>query len=133
MININDLRLGNYIQRSGEVGLLKVLCIGEFIDNKFQKNVVCENLLTETRLRLVEEQLEYIPLTSEILKKAGFVYHDNQDWPWEHSRVSFPLKETTEGEYQYYHLNAVFKYLHQIQNIYYLMTSEELELKIVRK
>jgi hypothetical protein len=131
-IKASDLRIGNwvhkihssvnrslYIEESDfpmetiDCGFVKVLEIAEY------------------------EDLQPIPLTPEILEKCGF-QKDSIDFilPLKHGSLQSPLS----GEYVVFGLevNDLFydahesdiKYLHQLQNLYFALTCEELQINL---
>ena len=96
------------------------------------------------------EEVTPIPLTDEILLKAGFesytscyekVYFDN-DEKYNVFRVMFNdlgywviLEQKhgidADGNITWIGLNmGTYKYLHQLQNLYFALTGEELEIKL---
>ncbi|HDZ04849.1 hypothetical protein LCGC14_0370870 [marine sediment metagenome] len=64
-----------------------------------------------------------IPLTKEWLEKFGFVKKTHS---YTKDRIS--IKEQRKG-YYFYHTGMEIKYVHQVQNLYYALTNEELTLK----
>lgn len=77
--------------------------------------------------------VEPIPLTEEWLIKFGFSKEspDNEDDfnYWELKDVEFTDYE--DGDFEINQTGFVFKYVHQLQNLYFALTGEELELKEV--
>jgi hypothetical protein len=149
-IKASDLRIGNwvhkihssvnrslYIEESDfpmetiDCGFVKVLEIVEkgivdFIDTNPSLKQIAEY-----------EDLQPIPLTPEILEKCGF-QKDSIDFilPLKHGSLQSPLS----GEYVVFGLevNDLFydahesdiKYLHQLQNLYFALTCEELQINL---
>ena len=126
-----ELRLGNYLQLDGE----------SYHVNEIQNSLQCIELkrknLENQKLNDYEEcdldcnDLQPIPLTEEVLLKCGFERHIKL------------------GGYDGYLLNGWFittdlcfmvlgssvilsklKYLHQLQNLYFALTGEELEIEL---
>lgn len=84
-------------------------------------------------------QAEPIPLTEEILLKCGFVKSENSlFFHKETSPVQFVISLNTytiyfkyEGLYQpMLEIPSKLKYLHQLQNLYFALTGQELEIKL---
>lgn len=114
----NELRIGNYINGGGcpriVISIEKDGCISEPIDNStvdFSKGIEPIPLTEEW---LVKFGWELTPLNASFKRynrKSGFmiieVYDDNKFW----------------AEYIY------VKYVHQLQNLYFSLTGEELEIK----
>ena len=105
MIAANELMIGNwYIDYYSGGKYLKIKG-GEDMDN-------------------LNNEDEPIPITPEILEKAEL------KWDFE---ISFNNDEydvcieTDEGKL---YVVATFKYLHQLQNLYYCLTGEELEIEL---
>lgn len=83
-----------------------------------------------------EKLIEPIPLTEELLLKFGFEeygdIHDNfmyKDWIW----YSLHAKciDIRKGELQPWTLIPLsIKYVHQLQNLYFALTGDELTIKI---
>jgi hypothetical protein len=118
MIKANDLRLENWVYVVDEESTPK-------------KKPVQVNL---TWLQ-IPEALEPIPLTPELLEKAGFEWmhtnnEDGDEREWLQHNI-FDWLKYYEGhihvdEYCIAHIH----YLHQLQNLYYLLTGKELEINL---
>lgn len=126
----NELRVGNYLQR----GVGSVITVKRLIQND-------DDILVNEALGLFT--LGYtalpIPLTEEILLKCGYV----------------PLNESSAGVRYGHVVNGVFdaglsfifwkdsqelicvikhiKYLHQLQNLYFALTEQELDIKQMKE
>ena len=68
-----------------------------------------------------------IPLTPEILEKCGFVSHAINYYHLGEFYISY----ANIGLFEYRHRDTyvIFKHLHQLQNLYYALTGEELNYK----
>lgn len=109
----NELRIGNWVDYSGSIIPVASIYIGQ-------------------------STLEYadpIPLTPEILEKAGFewsIYHQ----AFHKENFEFDINECFPKGYSLSTFKRRFlivskiKYLHQLQNLYYALTGEELEIKL---
>ena len=96
--------------------------------------------VTWWRLELMEKnKIEYnpIPLTEEWLLKLGFKYKKWDDhFIIKNGNYFNSIKKyddgwyynTDESEATCYYLTTI-KYVHQLQNLYFALTSEELEIK----
>ena len=76
---------------------------------------------------------EPIPLTPEILEKAGFTNEDKlhagaNTW-WKEGMGEY-LSFYYDGFLKYELTGRSVKYLHQLQNLYFALTGEELEIKL---
>jgi hypothetical protein len=115
-----DLRIGNFVYLTDKEKVWEIL-------DGYEIDKCEENLFTQP-----------IPLTEEWLVKFGFefsedesseekkVYFDN----WNHdviireNIVKFYIVNTCETCY-----DVAIKYVHQLQNLYFALTGEELEIK----
>ena len=82
------------------------------------------------------QDLHPIPLTPEILEKCGFKKLNNAWVPIDYSATdylkwSFTIWDNKDGTYRYNSAEFIpeLKYLHQLQNLYYALTGEELIYK----
>lgn len=108
----NELRIGNYINNSN-----KVLSITD-------SGILCTGL-SMTGVVLIEIP-KPIPLTEEWLLKFGFEYKS----------YGYGEKEWKQWNYKGFNLNGFeyssylkIDYLHQLQNLYFALTNEELTIK----
>lgn len=78
------------------------------------------------------EVLKGIPLTSEILEKSGFVNIEKGGWLSRMPngivkyRITGTFYEVMIGEIIFSHI----KHLHQLQNLYFALTGEELKIEL---
>jgi hypothetical protein len=106
----SELRIGNSIMQNNELVFV-----------------------TWWRLELMEKnKIEYnpIPLTEEWLLKFGYkkgkIYYTEK----EHGIISFYFNDSDELKCEVYDWTYDnIKYVHQLQNLYFALTSEELEIK----
>jgi hypothetical protein len=80
-----------------------------------------------------------IPLTPEILEKCGFEY-DSIEWPsakvWVLKSVPLQdkyicaLQQKTGPSFWYRPANLKVQYIHQLQNLFYSLTGEELSIDL---
>jgi len=122
MINANELRIGNYLRIHGDpapiqIGWFYLIAKGEELPPH-----------------------EPIPLTPEILERAGFsidIYkgEDHDVYTYSDEKITFD----SNSHYGYQLLDNeqtplvdgyYFKYLHQLQNIYFALTGEELAIEL---
>lgn len=82
------------------------------------------------------DQVIPIPLTEEILLKCGFIHgrvYFTGDTGWKKSGETFSIQLVDKGEYFSFHsaqFNLRVIHLHQLQNLYYALTGEELTIEI---
>ena len=135
MININELRIGNLVSTNGkpmntsDKGVYKVLAIDSkdsFEELKGCVTITCD----DPRYRDVGawcQYLEPIPLTPELLKKCGF---DRPLSVYQKDHIDVIIDKKRIGIYPNFlsRILIICKYLHQLQNMYYAITGEELEI-----
>jgi len=127
MIQANELRIGNWVKFINKV----LQCGAGTIED-------CQ------RANSVDSPFKYepIPITPEILEKCGLL-RDREGWIISYSfKIYDPLIIGGTGNYEQsdrkiytiLHKNSVFptgfKYLHQLQNLYFALTGEELNFKL---
>jgi hypothetical protein len=127
-MDIRELRIGNWVlDHEGEPK--QVAYVGETIGlhleqggtQKYQHNPILSGDILD---------LKPIPLTSEILEKAGFVENILQLNSGE--RVEYnDFFEYEDGKICFgYYCNVPIRYLHQLQNLYFSITGKELEINL---
>lgn len=128
MINLNELRIGNivlYKQDNDELPVLK-------IDG--DSKTVCLDLLLGLNIELNEQDIDPIPITTEWLETFGFKYSKTFKCYSKGFEILFCMEgdeywlcEQDAGKLQ--KIGKSFKYVHQLQNLYFALTGEELEIK----
>ncbi len=76
-----------------------------------------------------------IPLTPEILEKAGFDEWAKGHWKMSNSSCKRGWSKEFNYYLPYFELstyvgNVKLKYVHQLQNLYFALTGEEIEIKL---
>jgi hypothetical protein len=134
MIKRNELRLGNFVQHDHE-GTLKIISIGASCFGS--RNAEYYNFVFHYA------DVEGIPLTPELLEAAGFKFEKNDGglqcerggvyWQlWTGANGSDIPFSVDAGAWSYSNFEIIGKgaeYLHQLQNLYFALTGEELEIK----
>ena len=133
MIDCKDLRIGNWVYSPEDENVIiesvkKDWCdVRTKGDGEFHESYGCPT-----------QNLEPIPLTPELLVKCGFEIVNSDVHNITHAYNGYLAINTyTEGgEYwwlRYYQggTNINIKYLHQLQNIYYLLIGKELEIDLI--
>ena len=118
----NELRLGNLLQDKLTKSFLIVTDLSE--------NAITTKDIDSTNYPLNRWRVaEPIPLTPEILVKAGFVKSINFDNTYIKliKGESFILKDCKDGTFFVY-TGIRCQYLHQLQNLYFALTGEELNI-----
>lgn len=132
MIQANELRIGNLIQANGPI--MEVRRVGEASVELYLHGSEADNW---------DEDLEDctpIPLTPEILIAAGFREENKAEWSIEYENDFFIVaKNLVVGVEIYlgfdvdiYHevLYERIKYVHQLQNLIYALSGNELTIKL---
>jgi len=124
-MRINELRIGNYVL-FGSTNC-KVI---EIQEDCFYAENSSQEILKNTWAKL-----KPIPLTEDWLLNFGFVKSDNQYNRFEKGAIGVVLLENNHcvdiyDSYNEFHTSLVLiNYIHQLQNLYFSLTNEELTLK----
>ena len=121
----NELRIGNWVEQPNN-GVTRVTAI-------------LNDLQIKTETGYIDKYCRPIPLTEEWLLNFGFVRCGYEDLFWEHQSIKgFQLAginwaDSDEPDYQFLNYSIgdeIFSihYLHQLQNLYFALTGEELTL-----
>jgi hypothetical protein len=127
MISCYELRLGNHVLVNQS--LQKV----DAITNTTVLTIDAEgNTEDPTEHKL--EEVELVPLTDELLKECGFVYHDYfKFWQLITTGIRSEMDLSPDYEVIDFMRKPILKKLtslHQLQNIYFLLKGRELRLNI---
>lgn len=124
MIDPKQLRIGNYI--TFPIGLKGKLCEVLAIN---EKQVLIKTEI-DRRAWLNFDYLEPIPLTQELLEKCGFEYdQDDHGHYWTIDEFVVELSGIEEGIFKLEQYRTIITTLHQLQNLYFAITGDELEIK----
>lgn len=126
MIDPKELRLGNWYNRKHGKGWTPTVITEEIIGGIFS-----------AELRYALEDFEPIPITYELLLQLGFIDPAKNGWG---CRISVNSSDEIcwylqDGGVRYQTKLSGFtrelniKYIHQLQNAYYVLTGEELTVK----
>lgn len=134
MINVTELRVGNivlYTQDNDELPVLK-------IDG--DSKTICLDLLLDLNMEVNEQDIEPIPLTPEWLGRCGFlsagqfdkdiykvVVNGESYYIRDHKGFDFAI-DSNEGDPLY--IRYDLHHVHQLQNLYFALTGEELAIKL---
>ena len=118
----NELRIGNYVfsaedNKTGEV--LQIDSSGIIFANKNGNR--WQDL----------KNIQPISLTEETLLKSGF--RKSKSGMYLFDKFSFDLSDFefgVESDYYYLTISENIKYLHQLQNLYFALTGQELEINL---
>ena len=124
MIQPTELRIGNTVKHKTTGSILTVMEIKE-------STVRVSYTTDKPRTAIIEyNDLEPIPLTDKILLKCGFNFNFNAS-RWEINDVGLKITDIL-GKYYgtNFPIKVSFKYLHQLQNLIYAITGNELEINL---
>ena len=143
-MKINELRVGSLVYGKTQFGqliakvtqLTAVLCGIEPIDAKIANGEWFACKMDGDEFKLIEP----IPLTKEFFEKNGFIHIESVDY-YDNYHTSEDMRidvyESSNG--WVVHIDNIefsdafcrrLKYVHELQNAYYVSTGEELEVKL---
>lgn len=129
MMEINEIRVGNLIQFFGATKKI------EYISNNA---VVWLNEAKEPRYSSMSCHVNIgrctpIPITADWLMILGFI-HDSEQEFFNRGDICLSYSKDYEGYTLFvnheYETGEPFKYLHQLQNLYFALTGKELEINL---
>ena len=140
----NELRIGNYIIENIETDIIgKVKGVNSYEADNTERVVYTERQTT------LEEFIQPIPLTEEWLYKFDLIKRNyTKDMPeglqrpdvdedgniyytWVKGAFNLEIQESGEIWFDVYSHYIHIKYVHQLQNLYFSLTEEELILTVV--
>lgn len=121
MIHEKELRIGNWVNFIPDNG--------DFIVS----SIDASNRLSKTINGLCPDDIKPIPLTDKILLKCGFEINKTHCTKWINDINTFIISERKNKTWFLCDtdVNTSFKYLHQLQNLYFALTQKELEIKFL--
>jgi len=132
MIHSNELRIGNWVYNANYKNKFptKVHGIDEIgIDPQLEFEDIHCSIGYESLL----SNLEPIPLTEEILLKCGFVNIESKTvdiLKFFGGGITVCYDKVDKYYYIKLHSNIELKHLHQLQNLYFALTGEELKIEL---
>ena len=146
MVNVNELRIGNYVMDRGLIH--RVIGIINEEGNKIYDNKKDPTIITkfnEIELKHSERHLDGIPLTEEILLNCGFSKSIGESKIMTNGIIFYSKGEILLS-YDFHLLECIFDdngdvwhysekemiifYVHELQHLYYILSGEELEIKL---
>lgn len=126
MINANELRIGNIVAIKDQEKYI----VGE--PNEYAVTDIGDRvgLVNRGKQQWAIEEINPIPITSEWLLKFGFAQinhiHDGEIFKKDWLRVS---SDVFAWEWRGGYIKNAPRYIHQLQNLYFALTGEELTIK----
>jgi len=126
MISCNELRLGNRVLV--DKNLQQVSMINDTTVFTIDTGESHEQKVSEQSF----EQIEPVPLTDDVLKQCGFVYHDYfKFWQLITSGIRSEMDIDSDYDVIDFMRRPIIKKmasLHQLQNVYFMLKGRELKL-----
>jgi hypothetical protein len=108
------------------------LRIGNYVQGDFKKCIEVTNKIMNAKIELDNQWLKPIPITKEWLLKFGFVQQYWGVFLTTYYRKGNILYSLSDGNVELYKPNICLtqlKYVHQLQNLFFALTGEELTFK----
>lgn len=125
MISANELRVGNYVKRKDNI--LLFIGIMPPIIKLSNKGYPSDYVIDD-------DQLEYLSLTLAILKKCGFKEDIGGDIVLDINReldLRYDKNSKSVTLWAHFDFSVItIKYLHQLQNLYFSLTENELQITL---
>jgi hypothetical protein len=121
----NELRLGNYVSRNGFLQEDK---------ETFNKTDIAVSHNDITACVVDSESFQPIPLNEEWLFNLGFIKKNGYGFIKKDlfGNLFYSVETKEHFMFQYYELRIKINYVHQLQNLYFALTGEQLTFKSVR-
>lgn len=123
MIKIGELRIGNYLHdRENRLCKVESISIGlkdSVVGEAFKAHAIVGGLTSLPH--------KTIPLTEEILLKCGFERYEFDNGQY---RFKNRLIVIRDGKFVDYGSDVIITSLHQLQNLYFSLTGEELTINL---
>ena len=108
-----DFRIGNFVEILGKVETVV--------------DVMCDSVNTLTCEGVPYDMVNPVPLTEEWLEKFGFIKNSTSWTNWETPTGVKEVRISIQNKYLFYN-GMMIKYIHQLQNLYFALTGEELTI-----
>jgi len=128
MISCYELRLGNSILVNGNIQQVSMITAKTIFTVDAEQGL--EHKASECSL----EKVEPVPLTNELLKQCGFLYHDYfKFWQLVTTGIRSEMDISPDFEVIDFMRKPIIKKLtslHQLQNVYFMLKGRELKLNM---
>lgn len=133
-----ELRVGNYVIDlfAKSTGFDNYIII---VSDLSDRQEIGARNVTGGNASIIREMIGGLPLTEEWLTKAGFKPWGKYDYLWKKGRnhaCTIIQEEEFKGGKEWFELRGVknwhviIEYVHQLQNLYFALTGEELKFKL---
>lgn len=128
MISENELRIGNYVSKYvNHIRCVTGVCVDGTVYLTNKEN--CETCMSEYTI----DELFPIPITEEWLVKAGFEFINSERLRHNEFKTLIAFKHVFKSGFgivlKDFHALPNVKHVHQLQNLYFALTGEELKFK----
>ena len=128
MISCFELRIGNYVLVNENLQEVSV------ITGKTIATTAVEESNNQVASEHSPEHIQAVPLTDDILKQCGFVYHDYFKF-WQHITTGIRSEMNINPDYEVIDfmrkpILRKLTSLHQLQNIYFMLKGRELKFEV---
>lgn len=143
MIQVKELRFGNKVyNQTGEVITVQQILFNTIVYDSQMKVSTAEahdtHLLTQTStmVEVIKEvdcqDVEPIPITPQVLQNSGFRCFKREEWivSHKHGHIDFELTANGVRLRQPTPTTREIKYLHQLQNLFYALTGQDLVVNL---
>lgn len=132
MVSVNELRRGNWVNDEYRIPMYVCQIFNSSVD-------LSEDESGEGYINFQQEDIFHIPLTKELLEKCGWIWNEEcnsyEKYPNGDARMNLRQNSVNQS---YSMFNYVLKanickniyFLHQLQNIYYVLTQTELPINL---
>lgn len=116
-VDIKTLRIGSHVQHHGKRKMVHSMG-GDTV-------YLLPSIVSSVAHVAKTDEIEPIPITPELLTELGFQYRDNTYW--EHWFLgSFDIERKEGSLYFDYNSEIRLEYLHELEDLYYLIYGAEL-------
>lgn len=134
MISCYELRIGNYVLAQN--GLQRIAMINNKASLPGNTSIDVENNPAENHTNHTFANIRPVPLTDDVLKQCGFVYHDYFKF-WQLINGVGNNRSEMDIDRDYNVLDFMRKpivktvsSLHQLQNVYFMLKGKELDIQL---